>query len=208
MNTKRIFLFMMAALPSLFVYSQNMNDAPAAPSANAQGTESIPDISPTAEAAISPKTQNGVTYSCGGVGVAEQEKMKLEAPNYDLMLTFAARDAGYLADVDVRITDENGAQVLKTFCGAPMLLVQFPRTGRYDVHAETGGYTLDKKISIKKHPETTASVMMLWPQQIAEAVTPATTSSGDSGTAGASGAGGGNEEEGGDSWTPALHGGE
>jgi hypothetical protein len=204
MEAKRIFLFLSAMLPALFAYPQTMPGDPAPSSPEAQAPAFRPLAGSTAS--ISPETKNGVTYACGGVGIEEEQKMKSVAQDYDLLLTFAARDAGYLADVDVRITDENGNPVLKTFCGAPMLLVTFPHAGRYDIHAETGGYTLDRKVSIKKRPDTTASVTMLWPQQIAEAVTPAGSSSGDSGAAGASGSGG--DEDTKEGWDPALNGGE
>jgi hypothetical protein len=169
------------------------NQQPAVPSD--QSSSSAPSTAQTGAATtpvsdIQPKTENGITYACGGIGVDEAEKMKTAAKDYDAMLTFAARDAGFLADVNVTITDNKGNDILHTFCGAPMLLVKdFPHPGVYHVRAETGGYTLDKKINIKKKPKMVASVVLLWPEQLAEAVTPQEDSVGSSGAAGTSGAG-------------------
>ena len=57
-------------------------------------------------------------FQCGGVGVGEQDRMKADAANHALMLTFATPGGAYVADVDVEI--RRGAQVvLRGHCGGP-----------------------------------------------------------------------------------------
>lgn len=151
--------------------------------------EDMPDM-----ASVEPKIQGDVTYLCGGVGDQEQAYMKQQAEGYDMMLTFAARDGSYLADVDVDIRNAQGEQVLSANCDGPLMLVDLPQSGRYKVYADAAGYRLDQTVRVNARPGTQiASVVMSWPQQVAEAETSAVTSTGSSGNAdesGASGSGG------------------
>ena len=139
-----------------------------------------------------PVTQDDVTYLCGGVGAEESAFMKQEARSYDLMLTFAARNGAYLADVDVDIKDARGNDVLQTACDAPILLVDLPRSGTYRVRAEAAGYELNKTIRVNAGKRTrphVAAAVMSWPQQAAESGGAATTSTGASGASGDTGSG-------------------
>jgi hypothetical protein len=141
---------------------------------------------PSGAARLKPATQGDVTYLCGGVGEEEIAHMKSEARGYDLMLTFAAQDGAYLADVNVDIRDAKGARVLQTKCDSPILLVDVPRTGNYRIRAETAGYRLDRVAKVRSPSRkgvALANLTMVWPQQVAE-VPPA------SGTATGSGRGG------------------
>lgn len=130
------------------------------------------------------KTVQGVTYLCGGVGEEELSYMKQQARDYDLMLTFAARDGSYLADVGVVINNAAGASVLQTRCDGPMLLVDLPADGTYRVHAEVNNYAIDKTVKVRSSGQQgahIASVVMSWPQQAVEAAAPTVPTSGDSG---------------------------
>lgn len=134
-----------------------------------------------------PVTQDDVTYLCGGVGDEETAFMKQEARSYDLMLTFAARNGAYLADVDVDIKDARGNDVLQTACDAPILLVDLPRSGTYRVRAEAAGYELNKTVRVnagKRARPRVAAAVMSWPQQVVEAGWAAPTSTGASGASG------------------------
>ena len=145
-------------------------------------------------AGLQPKTQGDVTYLCGGVGADEASYMKQQARGYDLMLTFAARDGAYLANVNVDIKDAKGNAVLQANCDGPMMLVDLPRSGSYRIHADANGYTLDRTAQVTaRHQKTghVASVVMSWPQQVAEAPAASATSSGSSGNDRASGRSGG-----------------
>ena len=140
-----------------------------------------------AQALPRPVTQDDVTYLCGGVGAEEAAYMKQEARSYDLMLTFAARDGAYLADVDVDIKDARGNPVLQMACDAPILLVDLPRSGNYRVRAEAAGYELNQTVKVnagKRSRRNVAAAVLSWPQQAAESGAAATTSTGGSGAGG------------------------
>jgi len=88
--------------------------------------------------------------------------MKQEARNYAMMLTFAARDGSYLADVKVRMVDNRGQPVLDTTCDSPILLIDPGRAGRYRITAQTAGATLTRTAAFTSG-ERGKSVVMVWP---------------------------------------------
>ncbi|HEX7635801.1 MAG TPA: hypothetical protein VF427_11040 [Noviherbaspirillum sp.] len=134
---------------------------------------------------LEPKVQGDVTYLCGGVGKEEADYMKKQARAYDMMLTFATRDGGYLADVNVDIKDAKGNDVLQANCDSPMLLIDLPKSGTYRIHADAAGYTLDRtarvQVKQKKGSSVASAVWMVWPQRVAAAPAAAGTASGGSG---------------------------
>lgn len=115
---------------------------------------------------LTPRTDNGTKYLCGGVGATESVAMKRAALDYDLALTFAVSTGAYLADVDVKITDAQGGTVLQTRCDGPMLLVDVPKSGTYRVEAETGGYKLSRNAHIQDAGKRTA-ISITWPESAA-----------------------------------------
>jgi hypothetical protein len=131
----------------------------------------------TTVSALTPKTENGVSYLCGGIGQDEAAQMKQAARDHGLMLTFAARNGSYLADVNVDITDASGNTVLRTTCDGPIMLVDLPKAGNYRIRAEAGGYTLTRtaRVAPAGHAK---SLVMAWPQQAVEAESPATMTGG------------------------------
>lgn len=151
-----------------------------APSSSGSSTPQPPAASATDSAAappvvqLQPKTENGVTYLCGGIGLDEAQMMKSEARNYDLMLTFAARDGSYLADVNVDIADARGAPVLKTTCDAPILLVDLPKSGNYRIRSETAGRAVSRTAYVQNKKGHAKSLALVWPQ---DTVTSSTGSS-------------------------------
>lgn len=154
------------------------------------GAELQQNQSPIAR--LKPITQDDVTYLCGGVGAEEVAHMKQEAKGYDLMLTFAARDGSYLADVDVDIRDAKGNSVLQTACDSPILLVDLPRSGSYRVRAETAGYELNRTVKVSagdKKRQRVAAAVLSWPQHIADVGADSSTATGSSGGQGSAGAG-------------------
>lgn len=149
----------------------------------------------TTTAGLKPMVQGDVTYLCGGIGDEETAFMKQQARDYDLMLTFAARDGAYLADVNVDIADAKGNSVLQVNCDAPIMLVDLPRSGNYRVSADAAGYTLQRTVRVsaaKKSRQSVASTSLVWPQQVAEGVPSSDTATGASGGEGA-GQGGAND---------------
>jgi hypothetical protein len=165
--------------------------SPSSPSSGTSGTSGTQAPMPSSPGAASSmpqlqaKTENGVSYLCGGVGQEEASYMKREARKHDVMLTFAARDGTYLADVKVAIADANGKSLLQTTCDGPMMLVDMPRNGTYKIRAEANGYELDRTVSVKQSGQggRVATAVMTWPQQVAEGPTGAGNSSGASGGA-------------------------
>lgn len=140
---------------------------------------------------LTAKTENGVTYLCGGVGKDEAAYMKQTARDHDLMLTFATRRGDYLADVKVTIENARGEPVLQTTCDAPIMLVDMPKSGTYRIHAEAGGYRQDRTARVVTNNRSVAAVVMTWPQTLAQsgATSTATTSTGSSATEGSSSTG-------------------
>jgi hypothetical protein len=128
-------------------------------------------------AAIETRTENGFTYACGGVGETEEAQIKDRARDYDMMLTFATRKGEYLADVNVEIEDARGDTRLQAMCGGPIMLVDVPKSGTYRIHAESGGYTLNKTARVttrQRHPD---ALVMHWPSQIGESLDASSTGS-------------------------------
>jgi hypothetical protein len=154
--------------------------------------EATPPATPAER--LKPQTAGDITYLCGGVGAEEVGYMKRAARNYDLQLTFAAKDGSYLADVNVQISDARGKPLLQTTCDAPLLLVNLPQSGRYRVQAEAAGYRLDRTARVearrnKSAAPHVASLVLVWPQQVAEAAG-GNNATGASGAAGHGSAGG------------------
>ena len=58
------------------------------------------------------KSQAGVPFLSGGIGVEERNQMRQAAKAYNLGLSFAGKSRGYLTDVSVVITDDKGQPVL------------------------------------------------------------------------------------------------
>jgi predicted secreted Zn-dependent protease len=102
-----------------------------------------------------------VNYICGGVAQDEQQSMKAQAPQHDLMLTFAISTGAYLADVDVQIKDRNGATVLSARCDGPMMLVDLPANGRFHVTAQVDGLTREKTVAT--HHGRLSRATLIWP---------------------------------------------
>lgn len=109
------------------------------------------------------QTQQGTEtpFICGGVGVDDQQRMKAAARDYDLMLTFAAANGAYLADVDVEIRNSKGAVILAARCDGPIMLVDLPAGGSWRVTAQTNGQARHKTISAGTG--RTAQATFVWP---------------------------------------------
>jgi hypothetical protein len=116
----------------------------------------------SASVQLTPKTENGITYLCGGIGTAEAEQMKREAANYNLMLTFAENNGAYVANVQVEIADARGKPILETVCDAPIMLVNLPTARSYRIRAEVAGHPVKKTVRVRPGRRGTA-VGITWP---------------------------------------------
>jgi hypothetical protein len=99
-------------------------------------------------------------FRCGGVADEDQKRMKAEAGQHALMLTFASGDGAYLADVDVEIR-RGGKVVVQGHCNGPIMLVDLAPAGSYEVVATAQGRTQHQTVSIGAKP---ASVTLHWPR--------------------------------------------
>lgn len=102
-------------------------------------------------AGVSAMTQNGIRYVSGGVGMTQQEALKAMRKDYNLLLTFAVKKSGaYLADVQVRIQDAKGKNVLEAVSSGPFFYAKLPQ-GRYRITAESDGKPISKSARIRKN---------------------------------------------------------
>lgn len=112
------------------------------------------------------KTQNGINYLSGGVGLDEAQAVESAAADYSLMLTFAIQKSGdYLAYVNVKIADKSGETVLDTVADGPMLLVQLP-PGQYKISAVSNDRQVIKTVHISGNRTTRET--LYWPDDAAE----------------------------------------
>lgn len=117
----------------------------------------------TPDAPVQPRTENGLRYLCGGVGLDESDYMKSQAKSHGLLMTFATTDGSYLAKVHVDIADNRGKPLLSVDCDAPMLLVDLPRGDRYRILAQTGGASLSRSASVTSGGSR--RLVFVWPMQ-------------------------------------------
>lgn len=105
-----------------------------------------------------------IEYLSGGVGSSELAAVKKAAPQWPLVMEFAARDdtgvAAYVADVKVVISDADKHPVLTAKADGPFMLVRLA-PGRYSIEATQEGKTLTRQVTVKAdHP---AKLVIIWP---------------------------------------------
>lgn len=101
-------------------------------------------------------------HVCGGIGVGEQQRMKSQAADHDLMLTFATSSGAYLADVGVQIRDSHGKRVVDATCDGPIMLVDLPGPGTYRITARSDGVSRERSVSTGRGKRP-ASAIFVWP---------------------------------------------
>jgi hypothetical protein len=72
------------------------------------------------------RTDKGVEFISGGVGISERNAMEELERDYNLKLVFAHITGKYLSDITVRIQDTSGNLLLNTTTDGPWLLVRLP----------------------------------------------------------------------------------
>ena len=102
---------------------------------------------------------HAAAFRCGGVGNEDQQRMKSEASQHPLMLTFATTGGAYVADVDVEIRHA-GQVVLQGHCGGPIMLVDLAPAGSYEVTATSQGRAQKKSVTVGGKPTSTT---FTWP---------------------------------------------
>ncbi|MDX1606286.1 MAG: carboxypeptidase-like regulatory domain-containing protein [Candidatus Competibacterales bacterium] len=94
------------------------------------------------------RTENGISYVTGGAGDDEQRALKRMASEFDLEVLLARQDGAYLADVPVRIVDDQGQTVLEVTTRGPYLFADLG-AGTYMVHATFEGRSQQKTARIR-----------------------------------------------------------
>lgn len=105
-----------------------------------------------------------IEYLSGGVGSSELAAVKKAAPQWPLVMEFAAKDdtgvAAYVADVKVVISDADKHPILTAKADGPFMLVRLA-PGRYSIEATQEGKTLTRQVTVKAdHP---AKLVIIWP---------------------------------------------
>jgi hypothetical protein len=91
-------------------------------------------IAPALAAAPASGPAQGLPPLSAGVSAED----RAPHPEYPLKLIFAVAGGVYLADIQVRVTDAGGAEVLRAHSPGPWLFVHLP-AGRYTVRATRPG---------------------------------------------------------------------
>lgn len=80
----------------------------------------------------------GIPFLSGGVGQREREILKEMGKDYSLKVIFSNKMGEYLADVVVKILDQDENTILITVSNGPWLFVDLP-AGIYNLEASFGG---------------------------------------------------------------------
>ena len=96
---------------------------------------------------------------CGGIGLDESLRMRVEGGLHALLIFFVSVDGSYLADVATRIDDPLGDRRVEASCG-PIGLVDVPAPGRYRITATYGGITQEHWMDLK--PGGGARIQLRW----------------------------------------------
>jgi hypothetical protein len=105
-------------------------------------------------------TAKAAAFRCGGIGDEDQKRIKAEAGQHDMLLTFATTGGAYLADIDVEISSGDKL-VLRARCGGPLMLVDVGAKGSYQVRAVSNGREQRKSVTLGAKPP--ASLSFIWP---------------------------------------------
>ena len=87
---------------------------------------------------IREKSDAGVAYMTGGIGIAEREAMESQGRDYNLKLSFSEKSGVYLTDVGVVVENRNGDEMVNITTNGPWLYLQLPR-GSYTVKSTYNG---------------------------------------------------------------------
>jgi hypothetical protein len=97
--------------------------------------------------------------ACGGIGLDESLRMRVEGGLHALLILFVSVDGSYLADVATRIDDPLGDRRVEASCG-PIGRIDVPVAGRYRITATYGGITQERWMDLK--PGGGARMQLRW----------------------------------------------
>ncbi len=101
---------------------------------------------------LQPRTQDGISYVSGGIGLDEREEMKAHRHGYNLFLTFAEKSGSYLSDVQVVVKSLKGNKGFDTVSEGPFLYAALP-PGKYRVSVEFKGEKQSREVNLGRAEE-------------------------------------------------------
>ena len=104
-------------------------------------------------------TAQASAVRCGGVGDEDQKRLKAEAAQHGLLVTFASTSGAYVADVDYEVR-RDGKVVLQGKCAGPLMLLDLMPAGRYEIAATSQGRTQRQTVTAGGKP---AGITFRWP---------------------------------------------
>lgn len=91
---------------------------------------------------------HGLKYATGGVGFGERARLQTMAKDYNLRLIFAENTGAYLANINVKIQDNKGKNLMDTTANGPWFFVKVPQ-GQYTVIVSHLGKKETKKVAVR-----------------------------------------------------------
>ena len=112
---------------------------------------------PELERGVSP---SGVPYVVGGWSTEARRELAVQAADFSVTLVFAHRGScEYIADVNVRVSDEHGAEVVALDEAGPIVLFGLT-PGSYQVTVMRKGQALARTITVG--PRTRRQTVFYW----------------------------------------------
>jgi hypothetical protein len=112
------------------------------------------------ESVLQPRTEGGITFISGGVGMDEREALKKVEGDYNLRLLFAAQGSGeFVAGVKVTILDAKGKTVLEAVSDGPRFFAKLA-PGSYKLTATNNGTPMTRTVKIS--PKGSVSQAFYW----------------------------------------------
>jgi hypothetical protein len=106
-----------------------------------------------------PVTDGEVSYVTGGTGTDEREKIEAQAAGFNLKLTHAAPNGDFVSNVQVRISDGQGKQVIDTVTEGPLMYAKLP-PGSYTVACTFNGKEQKRTVQVSAQR---SELMFTWP---------------------------------------------
>jgi len=92
------------------------------------------------------QSMGGVTFITGGIGDEELEQIKASEHDYNLHILMSATGGAFVSDVDLRLTDATGKELVSIQGAGPYFYAKLP-AGSYTVELNDSGES--KKIPVK-----------------------------------------------------------
>lgn len=154
------FSFAHVAAPALVILAIGTTSVPA--SAESTIDNAATGIPAPASRAETPKVQeeNGISYLVGGIGQDGREAIRPLVGDMNLRLVFAEQQSGaYLADIDVKIADASGRELLTLDSSDPLVFAQL-EPGTYDIVASSKGRVIERRVTVTAEGVRTET--LLW----------------------------------------------